>query len=189
VLRNYKREDAEQKAVVIPLGWADGIGCGTGADADTDPKKYVWSFYGTKWFDREEALSPLKSIEPNSTMFYDGWDTPKLSRREYSEILQNSMFAPCPGGNNVETFRFYEALECGSIPIYVRKAGDDEWYKYITKYIPLINMTSWTAAAQMMDYFRKDTSMMEKYRESLMGGWGKLKAEAKGIMRGFLEKA
>ncbi len=35
----------------------------------------------------------------------------------YSAIMEDSIFAPCPSGNNPETIRLYDALELGSIPI------------------------------------------------------------------------
>ncbi|ANI98750.1 hypothetical protein A8O14_00720 [Polynucleobacter wuianus] len=35
----------------------------------------------------------------------------------YSAIMEDSIFAPCPSGNNPETIRLYDALEMGCIPI------------------------------------------------------------------------
>ena len=35
----------------------------------------------------------------------------------YSAIMEDSIFAPCPSGNNPETIRLYDALELGCIPI------------------------------------------------------------------------
>jgi hypothetical protein len=35
----------------------------------------------------------------------------------YSAIMEDSIFAPCPAGNNSETIRLYDALELGCIPI------------------------------------------------------------------------
>jgi len=35
----------------------------------------------------------------------------------YSAILEDSIFAPCPSGNNPETIRLYDSLELGCIPI------------------------------------------------------------------------
>ena len=35
----------------------------------------------------------------------------------YSAIMEDSIFAPCPSGNNPETTRLYDALELGCIPI------------------------------------------------------------------------
>jgi len=35
----------------------------------------------------------------------------------YSAIMEDTVFAPCPSGNNPETIRLYDALELGCIPI------------------------------------------------------------------------
>lgn len=35
----------------------------------------------------------------------------------YSAIMEDSIFAPCPSGNNPETIRLYDALELGCVPI------------------------------------------------------------------------
>jgi hypothetical protein len=35
----------------------------------------------------------------------------------YSAIMEDSVFAPCPSGNNPETIRLYDALELGCIPV------------------------------------------------------------------------
>ena len=35
----------------------------------------------------------------------------------YSAIMEDSIFAPCPSGNNPETIRLYDTLELGCIPI------------------------------------------------------------------------
>lgn len=35
----------------------------------------------------------------------------------YSAIMEDSIFSPCPSGNNPETIRLYDALELGCIPI------------------------------------------------------------------------
>ena len=42
----------------------------------------------------------------------------KLWVQEMSEILSSTKFIPCPNGFfHPETYRLYEALECGCIPI------------------------------------------------------------------------
>ena len=35
----------------------------------------------------------------------------------YSAVMEDSVFAPCPSGNNAETIRLYDSLELGCIPI------------------------------------------------------------------------
>ena len=43
-----------------------------------------------------------------------------MTTAEHLTALENTVFALCPRGNNVETFRFYEALETAAIPILTR---------------------------------------------------------------------
>lgn len=38
---------------------------------------------------------------------------------EYAELMQNSIYTLCPRGYGVTSFRLYEALKCGSIPVYI----------------------------------------------------------------------
>ena len=38
----------------------------------------------------------------------------------YSELLMNSRIALCPRGGSLETYRYFEALRCGTVPVYER---------------------------------------------------------------------
>ena len=44
----------------------------------------------------------------------------KLTTANHLDMLLETVFALCPRGNNFETFRFYEALESGAIPVVVK---------------------------------------------------------------------
>ena len=46
---------------------------------------------------------------------------------QYISRLNTAIFAPAPPGNSPETFRFYEALETGAIPISVRTKPDRDF--------------------------------------------------------------
>ena len=48
-----------------------------------------------------------------------------LTTANHLNMLLDSVFALCPRGNNLETFRFYEALESGAIPIFVKGSSVD----------------------------------------------------------------
>jgi hypothetical protein len=39
---------------------------------------------------------------------------------DYIDVTSDTVFVPCPAGNNPETFRHYEALELGCIPLIVK---------------------------------------------------------------------
>jgi len=64
----------------------------------------------------EEANPPDLRTHDSSSERYD----------KYIQLLADTAFAPCPAGNNPETFRHYEALEVGAIPIIVRPKDDDK---------------------------------------------------------------
>lgn len=48
----------------------------------------------------------------------------KLPAEEYAELMQNSIFTLCPRGYGITSFRLYEALKCGSIPVYIFEDGE-----------------------------------------------------------------
>jgi hypothetical protein len=43
-----------------------------------------------------------------------------FSAHLYQHLMEDCIFAPCPAGNAAETIRFFDALECGCIPISKR---------------------------------------------------------------------
>ena len=46
----------------------------------------------------------------------------EISRAEFYDDLQSAKFCICPRGNAYDTFRMWDALYCGTIPIVVREA-------------------------------------------------------------------
>lgn len=175
VIRFYPRTDVTQAHVTtIPLGYANNIGTKTHT-ADLN-REYKWSFYGTGWFDRAAKLSALSKIGPNNVKIFNKWNHPDLiSRSEYFKILTKSTFVPIPMGNNADTFRFYEALEAGAIPIYVREQGDDSFWKWLQDNIPMLEIKSWSAAATAMQFLLANPEHLVKYRDGLIAKYTEMK--------------
>lgn len=62
-------------------------------------------------------------IEKSFVKLTQSWDNEfkdYVPAERYREILGDSTFTLCPQGHNPETYRLYEALEMGSIPVLVR---------------------------------------------------------------------
>lgn len=58
------------------------------------------------------------------------WWTPTVPTekiKEFFEITQRSWFTLCPRGYGLQSFRMFEALQLGSIPIFIY---DDEWFPF-----------------------------------------------------------
>jgi GR25 family glycosyltransferase involved in LPS biosynthesis len=182
IIRPYpsKTAPAQEKIIYIPLG---PYRQAKGVDSSSQ-RPYIWSFYGTNWRDRKKLLEPLMSIEPNKHGFFDEWmDKKQISEDEYSQICRESYFIPVPRGQNVETFRFWEALECGAIPLYVRSEGDEEYFKFISSKLPVLSIDAWDKAADFVKSLMSNTNTLTHYRTTMQQRWASWKTELQGKIK------
>lgn len=84
--------------------------------------------------DRAEMLSALESERFPCKI--------GLDHRSYDELLDESVFALAPYGNNQETHRFWEAVQRGAIPVIKRVADHRADFVNLTG-IPAIQLDSW----------------------------------------------
>jgi len=123
VFRNYWRPDCiSEKVFHLPLGYLNGrSSSSTSNDKSINNRKYVWSFAGAMdRKGRKEQIESLALAVPcNKVHMTETWNSPSnLSTSEYVSMIQASKFVPCLAGfYNVESYRFYESLENGAIPI------------------------------------------------------------------------
>lgn len=175
VYRSYVRPDTIELSNVthIPLGpYRFPV-----VEGPVPQKSIIWSFYGTGWNNREALLTPLKGIQPNSFMFYKNWADPnQLTAKAYTDILLKTVFMPCPPGNNMETFRFYEALEHGVIPLYVAEDGDAH-FQFLSQHLPLLRIDSWEKCVSIMINFLQKQDTLNEYRMCLLKAWASWKTE------------
>ena len=183
VVRIYERPETvgNPKVFHIPLGPYRAPKQSIPLHCD---KLLVWSFHGTKWMGRQEMLAPFLGVQPNSHAFYDTWmDAKQQTYEEYSTTCKKTIFMPCPRGQNSETFRFWEALEYNSIPLYVPSGQTDLFYTFILTHLPIIKISSWEEGCAAMIYFMQNKEKLEEYRRTLFGAWAQwkvfLKAECK----------
>ena len=190
VVRNYWRGDLGSKVVTIPLGFHWAIPNGEPYIHTPRPpfRELAWSFVGTGWLGRKEKLNPLTQIGENKVVFMDDWNSPSmLCREECLSIMLNSWCIPCPSGHNGETFRFYEALEAGAVPIVVRE-GNEAFLKFVFGYFQIMVANSWEHAAQLVYTLKQQPEVYELYRNGVLAGWEKMKSKAKEDVRKILGK-
>jgi len=187
VIRNYVRDGLSDKVHVMPLGFHWAIPNGEPYIHTPRPpfRELVWSFVGTNWLGRKEKLDPLTQAGEHKMVFMDDWNSEKMiGREECLSILLNSWCVPCPSGHNGETFRFYEALEAGAVPIVVKEGG--AFLKYISQHIQIMPADSWTHAAQLIYTLKAQPEVYEKYRAALLIGWENLKNKTRDSIRNLL---
>lgn len=81
-------------------------------------KIYDWSFSGQVNHDsRVKMINDVKNI-PNGKYYISGGFAQGLEHKEYYDLMSKSKIVLCPRGNiSPDSFRLYEALEAGCIPI------------------------------------------------------------------------
>ncbi len=184
VYRNYARAGLPGNAKVIPLGYWRVSAAGDISSAD---RPLLWSFHGCSWAGRVRDISYLVSQmsgagdERYSVKLLDEWRSSQMTpEAEYRDILRSSKFVLCPRGNNPETFRLYEALEAGAVPLYVRSDGDEEFWNWIRAKIPLMNIKDYEAAAKMLKILgqaQRQEQMYDRYRRGVLDAWDAWKKE------------
>ncbi len=181
VVRMYDRaditEEMRKKVIIVPLGYHWTLrGGGCPMPLERTPRlpfrNTRWSFFGTAWAGRQEKLAPLMKMEPHRVRFLDGWNAENMVKHdEYIGSFLDSVFIPCPGGQNPETYRLYEALECGCVPIVVREPGDELYVEMLKKNIHLLAVSSWEEAFLLMNQLYNDKNLLETYRNNLLIGY------------------
>jgi len=89
------------------------------------PKKYLWSFVGQcQNPSRQACVEVLRGLPDGFLHVADSFGGVEngIEYQEYLDIMCQSKFVICPAGSMcVDSFRFYEAIECGGIADFQSK--------------------------------------------------------------------
>jgi len=189
VLRFYQRPGMSAKVTTIPLGYHWTLAEGSQNMMVKTPRlpfrSLTWSFYGTDWNGRSEQLKPLPE---GKAIFYKDWNDPSaLSKAEYIQTLLDTVFVPCPDGMNPETFRFYEALECGCVPLLIRTERNAAWVDWVSEHLQILPLSSWAEAAKLVEHLMREKPMLEAYRGKILGAWMAWRETLRGEIKEWLE--
>ena len=122
IFRNYWRPEAVAPNLThLPLGYLNGKGRGDNQVLLSSSRKHTWSFAGA--MDRNNRRSIIENLQakyPTTAIHLTPtWNSPSnLNTHDYVNIIRNSKYVPCLDGFfNTESYRLYEAMENGAIPI------------------------------------------------------------------------
>ncbi|WP_222930216.1 hypothetical protein [Synechococcus sp. A15-60] len=159
--------------------------------ADNEPvdnPEYTWCFAGQPKSDRLEMLKCFDGLKRGQVVLTDqgfSEDHKKvtaLNSKEYFSLLRNSLFTPCPlGWVNIETYRFYEALQAGSIPVVLKNASPDlsdvsYWEAKFECHQkpPFVQASTWDEARERCQYLI-DSGKAPQVRQECIIFWQLLK--------------
>lgn len=121
-------------------------------------KDLKWFFAGQITHKRRVlAMKQLRSMADGELITTDGF-AKGLDPKEYMEIMSHARVVPCPGGvGTPDTFRFFEALEAGCIPIAdefcaLHKA-EGYWQMIFGPDFPFPTIKDWTELPGTVNFY------------------------------------
>ena len=170
VVRNYVRPLTHVHIHTIPLGYHHKS---VDSSKALSERSLIWSFHGTDWFNRGEQLKQFMLYEPYNCSLQPQWKDPNRTKMtDYLELLGNSKFCPILKGNNMETFRLYEALEAGVLPVAVES---NEYTAWIDSHLQLSELYRWTDPAVIQ------TGVTDEIQKEVRRRWLQWKERVKAI--------
>jgi hypothetical protein len=118
----------------LPFGYPSNI------EYKEEKKKYDWFFAGQVTHKaRIDCMNQLKKL-PNGKLLETNGFNKGYPYEEYIKYMVESKIIPCPAGPATpDTYRVYEALEVGSLPIV-----DNDWYwKKVFGFNPFPFVENW----------------------------------------------
>lgn len=165
-----------KKITSIPIGYKSGL---IKNKLNISKKKYLWSFMGTiHGASRFDLIHQNQDIKPNFiniTKNFGGDNT--LNSDDYYNILNQCTFSLVPHGYlHPETYRLYESLECGSIPII------ENPYNFFDKFLknhPFYSISVWSEAKEKIENLVKDQNKLNEVADKTQEWWVNYKKELK----------
>jgi hypothetical protein len=151
-------------------------------------RSFLWSFAGAKTAARMEMFKNLRQIEPHKCFFFESRKNqkPLLDGDSFMRLLSDTVFSPCPMGNvTLETFRLYETLEKGCIPIIECRT----WMPYYDRLMPghpLPTFSSWHKARQFVEAVSNDESRLIAYQHDIAEWWQSYKVKLRTEVTSFV---
>lgn len=179
VFRNYWHPNFvhDSKIIQFPLGyknkfWQDG----PQEIKPASQRKYVWSFAGRlDHHYRANMIQEMRNVPNYHLHQIHAWaDARSLSTKDYRNLMLDTIFIPCARGcYNLDSFRLYEALECGCIPV-VEKVPYDYFGSFFGNH-PFIAVSSWTEAPRIIQALLNNPAALEAKREACYEWWQRFK--------------
>tara|TARA_B100000029_G_scaffold66424_1_gene59248 strand:- start:1293 stop:2192 length:900 start_codon:yes stop_codon:yes gene_type:complete len=159
----------------IPIGYKSGV-----LKQKIDSRKYKWAFTGTAHkTSRHDLLFQFSDIKPFFCHKTEKFDKNTISAEEMSKVLSSTEFLPCPNGFvHPETYRLYEALECGCIPI-VESAYN--YYDRLFPKNPFIKINQWSEAKYIMNGWSKNQIQLKQKECQIW--WNECKNDIKDFIK------
>lgn len=182
VIRNFYTYLTTEKGILhIPEGYPNATRLSNNL-RPTNERQYMWSFVGEIKASRIDMVKTLSHIEPNFLKKTASISDPNkkwLSKEDYDDIMDNTVFSPCPMGNVIlETWRFYESLERGCIPLAEKRWGLDYFTNLLGPH-PVPTFLNWKSARAYAEHLTKNPVQLQDKQVEIYNWWNLKKASVR----------
>ena len=165
----------------IPLGYKSGT---INNSIEIIHRKYKWNFLGSiHGASRYDLIFQNKKIKPNFiniTKKFGGENS--LKAKVYYEIMGDTKFALVSHGYfHPETYRMYEALESGCIPII------ENPYKIFDKFLPenpMIKIKLWSESTKIIEELINNENKLKDISTTINNWWNNYKSSLRNEIKG-----
>ena len=194
LMRNYVHPGqlTNPKVKVFGLGYKRGFCEHLSGDQTRDLQ---WSFAGTPHGERKQMLDMFADLKPNRSHFCRGFNANDgLDTAEYVKLLESSKYALCPPGqDSMDSFRIYEALEAGCVPVTLNNSlqfilRPSYWHAvfYGEQKMPFVSEDWWELTCDAVHGVSPEK--YEQHKADCASMWLKWKAVWKNTATGFYNK-
>lgn len=187
VFRNYHHPIVSatyRHVVTFGLGYKSGFSTIAATPKLPTSRYYHWSFAGNIHTpERMASITPLLGIVPHRLhTTQEGFNASSgLNTQEYRRLMDESKFVICPiGQGNIDSFRVYEALEAGAIPVVLAATAVQPyqpsywhtmfpWMRGTT--IPMLIHRNWEDAAKTMCEIIQTKDTYEDLHKQVVSFW------------------
>ena len=166
------RHFQSKNVTCIPIGYKSGLFY---KKRDVTERKYLWSFMGTvHGSSRFDLINKHKKLEPNFIKKTKSFGSNEsLAPEEYYKILNESTFVLVPHGYlHPESYRLYEGLECGCIPII---ENPHNFYNHFLLEHPLITINLWKESLETINDLYKNKEKLKDKSKEINNWWNEYK--------------
>ena len=173
----YPRFEADRRIQTFPIGPRREF-FGFIPHLLASGRSYPWAFMGTLWASgsRTEAVSVFLRALPAGMFFGGRHFGLGLPLAAYRAHLLDSVFALCPEGDrHLDTFRLYESLQLGCIPLLVERQGMAA--PLLGPNHPLPLFAHWRQALAFAQQHLPRPEQLDRLQQQIQHWWANRKAE------------
>ena len=187
--RNYHHPvfSFHKKVTTFGLGYKKGFTSASAHIPWHESPWYHWCFAGAIHHEKRlQALQAFGHVEPYLCISTDAQFNAAngLDTETYRAMLHSSKFALCPiGQGNIDTYRFYEAMEAGCIPVAISSTPEQPYKKWGMKgywhqmfpgeeeSLPFVHGTTWNECVLQVTSLLKDPTKYHSMRAHAVAFW------------------